>query len=81
VDTQHPRLLRVMEVAERLQISRSKAYELIESGAMPHYRIGGSVRVAEEQLQAYLESVRREPEPPRTATVARPRTKLKHLTL
>jgi excisionase family DNA binding protein len=70
-----------MEVAERLQISRSKAYELVESGALPHYGIGGSVRVAEEQLQADLASVRREPVESRPAPVPRPRTKLKHLTL
>jgi excisionase family DNA binding protein len=72
-------MLTVMEVAERLSISRSKAYRLLESGRVPHYRIDGVYRISEEQLRAYLESVAvggNQPKPPAPA----PRTiKLKHL--
>ncbi|MFO0905783.1 MAG: helix-turn-helix domain-containing protein [Pirellulales bacterium] len=72
------RLMTVQEVARRLNISRSKAYQMVDSGALPHFRIGGSVRVAEEQLAEYLESVRQGPRE-RAAPVRRTRSTLKHL--
>ena len=81
METHAARLLRVPEIAARLQISKSKVYELIETGAMPHYRIGGSVRVAEEQLAAYLDGVKREPEERTSSPVRRARPVLKHLKL
>lgn len=52
-------MLRVKQVAERLNVSCSKVYELLGSGRLPHYRIDGSVRVSEEQLQEYLESCKK----------------------
>lgn len=75
------KLLRVPDIVERLQVSRSKVYELIESGRLPHYRIDGCVRVAEDQLEAYLESVRQQPGPSRQARGPEPRLTLKHLKL
>jgi excisionase family DNA binding protein len=72
------RLMTVPEVAKRLNISRSKTYQLIDSGALPHFRIGGSVRVAEDQLAEFLESVRQGP-PERAAPTRRTRSTLKHL--
>ena len=56
-------MFRVSEVSQRLRISNSKVYELVESGALPHYRIGGAIRVSEEQLSAYLEKCKREDAP------------------
>ena len=49
-------LLRPVEVAELLGIGRSKAYELIGSGAMPSIRIGTSVRVPTDSLRAWIAS-------------------------
>ncbi len=75
-----PHLLRVAEVAERLSLSPSKIYELVESGALPHHKIGGSIRVSEEQLARYLESTSRERGPaiPRRTNGTRP-AQVKHL--
>lgn len=43
-------LLRPAEAAEALGISRSKAYELIATGAIPSVRIGNSARVPVKAL-------------------------------
>ena len=45
---------RVSEAAERLGISRSKAYELIAAGKLPSIKIGGSVRVPAEALKEWI---------------------------
>lgn len=73
-------MMRVSEIAERLSLSQSKIYELVESGALPHHKIGGSIRVSEEQLARYLDSTRRERGPaiPRRTTGTRP-AQVKHL--
>ena len=49
-----PRLLTVREAAEALGISKSKTYELIHQGLLPAYRPGGGLRIAVEDLEAYL---------------------------
>lgn len=46
--------LRPTEVAQTLGIGRSKAYELIASGAIPSIRLGGSVRVPLDALRAWI---------------------------
>ncbi len=43
-------LLRPVEAAEAIGISRSKIYELLASGELPSVRIGASVRVPVEAL-------------------------------
>jgi excisionase family DNA binding protein len=48
-------LLRPTEAAELLNISRSKAYELIAAGVLPSVRVGDSVRVPTAQLRAWIE--------------------------
>lgn len=45
-------LLRPADVAALLGVSRSSAYALM--GRMPHVKIGGILRVAESELQAYV---------------------------
>ena len=72
-------MLTVVEVAKRLGISRSKAYQLLGAGKVPHYRIDGSYRVSEEQLREYLESVAVGGNQPKPAAPARRTIKLKHL--
>ena len=52
-------LYRIREVANLLSVSRSKAYELVRSGALPSVRIDGARRVAGAELTAYIESLRR----------------------
>jgi excisionase family DNA binding protein len=47
-------MLKVKQVAERLNVSASKVYELVETDQLPHYRIDGSIRVSDEQLSTYL---------------------------
>ncbi len=54
------KLLTVKQVAETLQISASKVYELISRGEIPVYRIGGALRIGERELSEYLESCREE---------------------
>jgi excisionase family DNA binding protein len=53
------RMLTVRDVAERLRISPSKAYELTAKGKIAFYKVDGAIRVSEEQLAAYLASVER----------------------
>ncbi len=53
-------MLKVNQVAGRLNISESKVYELVEGGKLAHHRIGGAIRVSEEQLAEFLEETKRE---------------------
>ncbi len=74
-------MLRVKQVAERLNLSQSKIYEMVESGELPHHRFGGAIRVSEDQIAEYLEETkqeRREPEP-RKSQPRRPQ--LRHVRL
>ena len=54
------RLLRIEAVAERLSVSRSMAWKLIDSGALRSVRIGRAVRVVPADLEAYLADPARE---------------------
>jgi excisionase family DNA binding protein len=53
-------LLRPNEAADAMGVSRSKAYALISSGAIPSIRIGGSVRVPVDALRTWIEVQLRE---------------------
>jgi len=46
--------LRPARVAEILEISRSKTYELIADGSIPSIRIGASVRVPVQSLRDWI---------------------------
>lgn len=46
--------LRPAEVAQTLGIGRSKTYELLASGAIPSVRIGSSIRVPVDALNAWM---------------------------
>ena len=75
-------LLTPREVAERLKVSLSTVYGLVESGKLACYRIGlrrGAVRVSEEDLAAYLESCHHSQVIERQRAVRR--VKLKHIRL
>jgi excisionase family DNA binding protein len=65
-------LLKVRQVAERLNVGVSTVYELLERGRLPHYRVAkGALRVSEEQIATYLEGCQREP---RTGRPAKPKS-------
>ncbi len=57
-------LLKMKQVAERLNISLSKTYELVQAERLESYKIDGAVRVSEEQLQKYLDGRKRGQQPP-----------------
>ncbi len=46
--------LTVAEVAARLGHPRSVVYALCEAGILPHVRVSNAIRVAPEDLAAYL---------------------------
>ena len=71
------KLMDLKAVKEALRVSQSKVYQLVGSGRLPHYRIGGAIRVSEDQLLAYLESCESKDTTPRTKL----RRQLKHVRL
>lgn len=48
-------LLRPVEVAERIGVARSRAYELIHAGVIPSIKIGSSIRVPVAALKAWID--------------------------
>ena len=50
-------LLKIPEVADRLTMSRSKVYELIQSGELPSVRIDRSRRVRVRDLETFVGSL------------------------
>ena len=50
------RILTAREVAEYLQLSKSKVYYLISRRGLPHLKIGRSVRVKESDLNQWLKA-------------------------
>lgn len=74
------KLLTVKEVAEFLRLSRSETYKLIQSKALPHYRVGpgrGAIRVKETDIQEFLEVRRLGPR--KTPAPRLPIGELKHI--
>jgi excisionase family DNA binding protein len=53
-------MLKVSELAKRLNLSESKIYQLVEEGKLSHHRFGGAIRFSEEQIAAYLEETKQE---------------------
>jgi excisionase family DNA binding protein len=74
-------MLRVKQVADRLNLSQSKVYELIEAGELPHHRFGGAIRVSEEQIAEYLEETKHDRHEREPRTQLRRRLPLRHLRL
>ena len=50
------KLLKAQEVAELLSVSRSFAYELMQSGQLPTVQLGRAVRVRPEDLEEFIQS-------------------------
>jgi len=47
-------LLKPLEVAETLRISRGRVYELIKAGVIPSVRVGCALRVPAEALREWV---------------------------
>jgi len=47
-------LLKISEVARRLEIGRSTAYQLVQAGSLPAVHIGRAVRVCESALDEWI---------------------------
>jgi excisionase family DNA binding protein len=71
-------MLTVKDVAERLALSTDKVYDLVAASKIEHHRFGGTIRITEEQLAAYLESTRQPVRAPMRRASLR-RVKFKHL--
>lgn len=66
--------MRVVEAAERLDVSPSLVYVLIKSGKLRCTRHGvkrGCIRISEDQLTEYLARAEAEPPPPPPAVPAK----------
>ena len=46
--------LTVRQVAMTMQLSAKSVYGIVSSGDLPAYRVGGAVRIAQADLDAYL---------------------------
>jgi len=60
VDGGSGRLLRIEQIAERLSVSRSMAWKIIDLGQLRSVRIGRAVRVRPQDLDDYLADPARE---------------------
>lgn len=74
-------MLKVKAVADRLSLSPRKVYRLIENHELAHHRIGGAIRVTEEQIAEYLAVTKCERKSVAIPVSWPQRLKLKHLRL
>lgn len=76
-------MLRVRDVAQRLGLSLSSAYQLIQSGDLASYSVGRrkAIRVSDDDLQRYLDSRRSSPAVTVTSTRCPPKSRLRHIRL
>lgn len=76
-------MLTVKQVAQRLNVSQSCIYQLVETGKIPHHRIGlgrGAIRFTESNIESFLGDSEHQASGERAKP--RPtRQKLKHLEL
>ncbi|MDC3418725.1 helix-turn-helix domain-containing protein [Aquibacillus salsiterrae] len=47
-------LLKIPEVAKILKLSENRAYVLTKQGVIPSVKVGGSIRVLQDDLKNYL---------------------------
>ena len=60
MDGDSGRLLRIEQIADRLSVSRSMAWKIIDLGQLRSVRIGRAVRVRPQDLEDYLADPARE---------------------
>jgi excisionase family DNA binding protein len=76
-------LLTVKDVAQKLNVSQSCIYQLVESGRIPHHRIGlgrGAIRFTDEDITNFLAGSREETRH-NTPAHKSPTRRLKHIKL
>jgi excisionase family DNA binding protein len=76
-------MLKIPEVAARLNVSDSFVYVIIAEGRLKHHRLGkgqGGIRISEQQLEEYLRTTEQGGEVPTRAKRAFDRPRYKHLT-
>lgn len=76
-------LLTVKDVAQKLNVSQSCIYQLVESGRIPHHRIGlgrGAIRFANDDIAIFLAGSREETRND-VGTPKTPARRLKHIKL
>lgn len=76
-------LLTVKDVAQKLNVSQSCIYQLVESGRICHHRIGlgrGAIRFTEGDVSDYLLTSREESIDKQATRITRTR-RLKHIKL
>lgn len=68
-------MLTPKKAAERLDLSLSKIYELLQTGDLAHYRIDGAIRIDESHIKEFLAAheKRGQGSQPVKASVPRPR--------
>ena len=58
-DIEAPKIaVKVDTAAVMLDVGRQKIYELMAAGALPSFKIGGSRRIAVEDIESYVRSLR-----------------------
>ena len=78
-------MLRAKQISERLNLSLATVYALVADGSLPHHKIGGAIRIAEDDLKRFVESCRQNgrkrlaDDLPVQRTSPSPRVKLRHL--
>jgi excisionase family DNA binding protein len=48
------KLMKIPEVAKRLQLSNNRVYAMAQQGEIPAFKLGGQWRVREEALDAWI---------------------------
>jgi excisionase family DNA binding protein len=61
--TQDQVLLSIQDVAKRLNVNPRTVNRMISAGELPAYRVGGVLRIDEQDLQNYLQKNRIQPKP------------------
>lgn len=51
-----PEVLTVEEAAAAIKVSKMTIYRIIDSGDLPHFRIGRSVRIRRDDFEHYLKA-------------------------
>lgn len=74
-------LLKVSDVAKRLSLSVSKVYEIVEKRQISHHKIGGAIRISEEQVAEFLNETLQERGTRERPTRRPPPPRLRHLTI
>ncbi len=79
-------MLTVRKAAEKAGVSPGLVYVWVESGVLTHYRMGkpgsrGSIRIAEDDLDVFLQSMKKENGTEMTSPPRKRKVILKHLKL